>query len=793
MTVKIIGESAGGERVDLYSPTSLPRAGGFLWNPRMLLQINCRGFAVAQHMQPEPGKYSHAPTLEAQTFFQPEYPFYAHHPGRFCYVRDHTDGHLYSLPHEPVRASPERFVFSTGRHDIRWEVDNRGIEARMSVALPDDDVAELWEISVHNASDTTRELSLYPCFSIGYMSWMNQSARYRPDLGGIVACSVTPYQKLDDYPKIRELKDCTYLIHDQTPTSYEASREAFEGEGGIQRPDGIMAGKLGNGDALYETPIAALHYQLKLAPGERHSYRFVFGPANHDAEISAAREKYLSPQGFERAHRAYLAMATAGQGCLTMATPDSGLDSFVNRWLPRQVFYIARAHRLTTDPQTRNYLQDNMGSAYVAEQDARAALCHALAQQEADGRMPEGILLNGSSHLKYINQVPHADHCVWLPIALRAYLNETGDDALLHQTIAGRSDGSSATVLERISAAMRWQLSVRDDRNLSLIAQGDWCDPMNMVGHKGRGVSAWLSMATVYAAREWADICDHAGRTDIAEQMRGEADLIAEAVQRHLWDGDWFARGITDDGVAFGVSTDTEGRIFLNPQSWSMLAGIATPDQCERMINAIDEQLNTPYGTMMLAPAYTRMREDVGRVTQKHPGSAENGSIYNHASMFYVYALYQIGQGDHAFEALRRAIPTGSNEDLIRRGQLPIYIPNYYRGAVHQFPRTAGRSSHLFHTGASSWFYRIVIESLFGLCGCANGLRIQPQLPAHWPSAQVERAFRRATFVVSYARDAAATNMRLRVDGVDQSDPIIRDIEAGRQYAVDVILPASPQ
>ena len=35
------------------------------------------------------------------------------------------------------------------------------------------------------------------------------------------------------------------------------------------------------------------------------------------------------------------------------------------------------------------------------------------------------------------------------------------------------------------------------------------------------------------------------------------------------------------------------------------------------------------------------MREDIGRLTQKHPGHAENGSIYNHTAIFYVLALYR--------------------------------------------------------------------------------------------------------------------------------------------------------
>ncbi len=67
--------SPDGERFELDNPWDLPRAAGFLWNRRMMVQVTCRGYAVAQFMQPEPAKYAYAPNLEARTFMQPEQPY----------------------------------------------------------------------------------------------------------------------------------------------------------------------------------------------------------------------------------------------------------------------------------------------------------------------------------------------------------------------------------------------------------------------------------------------------------------------------------------------------------------------------------------------------------------------------------------------------------------------------------------------------------------------------------------------------------------------------------------------
>lgn len=786
----MLNPSTDSERFELHSAVAMPRAAGFLWNRRMMVQMNCRGYAVAQFMQPEPAKYAYAPNLEAKTFMQPEQPYYAHHPGRFFYIKDEASGEIFSVPYEPVRAPLESFTFSVGKGDIAWHAACAGIEIELKVSLPVDDVVELWSLQVRNVSGRARKLSIYPYFPIGYMSWMNQSAEYRADLGGVVASCVTPYQKVADYFKHKDFKDKTFFLHERAPVAWEAKQETFEGEGGLHNPSGVQQETLNGGDARYETPAAILQYRHRFEPGESQQYRFIFGPAFDDAEIRALRDKYLSAEGFADAERGYADYIRQGRGCIQIDTPDAALNNFVNHWLPRQMFYHADVNRLSTDPQTRNYLQDNMGMSYIRPAVTRAAFVHALSQQEESGAMPDGILLIEGAELKYINQIPHTDHCVWLPVCLQAYLDETGDYALLDEPVAGVNGGLTLSVFERISAAMRWLLHARDGRGLSFIAQGDWCDPMNMVGYKGKGVSGWLSVATSYALALWSVLCDRQGQPELAQSFREGARQINAAVNRHLWDGEWFARGITDDDVVFGTRQDKEGRIFLNSQSWAMLAGAADATQRGKMLHAVEQQLETPYGVMMFAPSFTAMRDDVGRVTQKHPGAAENGAVYNHAAIFYIYSLYGVAEPERAYRLLRQMIPGPDGDDYLQRGQLPVFIPNYYRGAYYQFPRTAGRSSQLFNTGTVSWVYRCLVEGLFGLQGQAEGLRIAPQLPAHWPSARVVRTFRGAEFVVDMAREAGRTATRITVDGEALDGAVIRAIEAGRQYQVSVLLPA---
>ena len=308
---------------------------------------------------------------------------------------------------------------------------------------------------------------------------------------------------------------------------------------------------------------------------------------------------------------------------------------------------------------------------------------------------------------------------------------------------------------------------------------------MNMVGPKGKGVSGWLTIATAHALKVWASILTQAGRKDASEKIMTAYEQVKIAVQTHLWDGDWFVRGISDDGIRFGKSIDEEGTIFLNPQSWAILADIVTEKQRESLLNAIDTHLWTPYGPEMLSPPYTEMHEHIGRVTQKFPGSAENGSVYNHAAIFYIYSLFKIEDGDRAFGLLKSMLPGKDQQDLLQRGQIPIFIPNYYRGAYKSLPNTAGRSSQMFNTGTVSWYYRCVLEGFVGFRGRINGVSIQPCLPSNWDKLSARREFRGANFNIEIKRGSQKT---IVVNGKPLSGHTIINIKSGHHYDVQVMI-----
>jgi cellobionic acid phosphorylase len=208
--------------------------------------------------------------------------------------------------------------------------------------------------------------------------------------------------------------------------------------------------------------------------------------------------------------------------------------------------------------------------------------------------MPDGIRMYDGAELKYINQVPHTDHSVWLALFLEAYLDETNDYAVLDALVTDSETQTALPVRERISAANQWLIGAVDHRGLNFIDQGDWNDPMNMVGWKGKGVSGWLSLATAHSLRLWSQILERNGKD--GSTFAEAAQRFNDAMNTHLWDGDWYGRGITDDDVKFGIKADIEGRIFLNPQSFALMSGAADANKQKRMVAAVEDQMETPYG-----------------------------------------------------------------------------------------------------------------------------------------------------------------------------------------------------
>ena len=177
----------------------------------------------------------------------------------------------------------------------------------------------------------------------------------------------------------------------------------------------------------------------------------------------------------------------------------------------------------------------------------------------------------------------HSDTPLWLPLAVINYLKETGDLAISSMNVVPFQDGGEADVLDHVIRACDYVLSQLTENHLPKFGPGDWNDTLDYVGRKGKGESVWVAHFLCYILRETAELLDYlAGQTHCPSahistrpptRYRREYELVAAAVNERCWDGEWYIRGIRDDGDVIGSSKNTEGRIFMNAQSWAVISG----------------------------------------------------------------------------------------------------------------------------------------------------------------------------------------------------------------------------
>jgi cellobionic acid phosphorylase len=734
--------SPKGETLTLTNPRLLDRGDYDLWNDRMCLHLDHRGRGNGYFLQPNPTPYAGN--------------------GRWFYVQE--DGQpLWSLPFGPVHADPEKFAFEVSPDHLAWRVEQNGWEASLRVELPREGLVERWELQIRNTAATARKLRVTPAFPMGFFGLLDQQARYEAEFGGIVSRFFPYYVAIDDYAKLARRRNISYVLVDREPESWCAVQSRFLGFGDWSQPEQLRHPQLDCTPLRYAEGIAAFDYHPTLSPNEAFTLTLLCGPAADDDEVRSVRERFLKPEAGPALREERKVWKADYPAPLQIETPDPAFDAYINHWLPDRVLRVGRTLRFNPSPQARNALQDAMAASLMDPVSSRKWFVQLWEHQRPDGFLPHGLPMYPEAEIMPITKIPHKDSGVWAAPAILCYLHETGDFSILDE-VRPFADGEQASVYEHVNRALGWLLKDRTARGLSRIGQGDWNDPLNMAGPEEKGESVWLTEALAHSLDEWAEVAKHRGDSTWASICQRESEACRAAIRELAWDGAWFRRATTDAGRWLGSADCPEGRIFLNAQSWALISRTASAGQLRQMRASVADHLETPAGPELLAPAFPGMRTDVGKITLKTPGTGENGSVYCHAVVFWAYGLYGYGGSDEAWRNLRRLLPGGTGGHPIEAaGQLPLYIPNFYRGS--QFPEVAGQSSHSPNTGTSAWYLRTVSEGLFGFRPDLKGLRITPQLPGEWSHARVTRRIRGSTFHVSIERTEGVTAIEVFHDG----------------------------
>lgn len=758
-----------GKACSLYQPTLLRNADSDLWNDRMTLTTDQFAHTRGRVLTPNPQTYSEeARLLYLQSPDWPEpirFPFGAHQfpEGAFRYT---------------VTPTSTEWVYSTAHGT-----------ATLQLALPRTMPAECWRFQYTNNSKQKLTLTLTVAIPTGLLGLLSHESAFDPKTGGLLHSYFPYYVQLADYPKMAAKWNLTYCYPSRQPDSWTALEADFLGFNDYHNPDALQQETLGKAHCHYHRGVCAMRFLLDCPPHQTVSLGWILGPARHTEHSLRIREAFPPADAFALALQQQEAFLNACQLPLHLDSPDQGINSYANHWGANRCIQIGRTLRFNPSPQARNAIQDSMAMAYFDAGRARSNFLRIWAFQNKDGFMPHGLPLEEGADIMPITLIPHKDTNVWGPLALHAYLRETGDFSILDESVPF-ADSGTASLREHLDRGLQWLLADRTTRGLSRIGQGDWNDPLNMVGPEERGESIWLTMALIVACDLWADCLDHLQLDGTA--FRQQAEAARAAVRQHAWDRRWFIRAFHDDGSPIGSSACDEGAIFLNAQSWALMAGVTDKAQQKSILQSVRKYLETPLGPAMLAPTFSGMNPKVGKLTLKSPGTGENGSLYCHAILFWVCALYQVGRPDEAWRTFRNLLPGHPGNPVARANQLPLSIPNFYRGPAS--PDVFGISSRSPTTGSSAWFYRILLEDILGLRGSFKGLQLAPNLPDSWKNLRATRLFRGHLYDCHYEQSDEVNELTTWIDDavIEQGQPL-PPREPGQRSRVTIKIPTALQ
>ena len=267
-----------------------------------------------------------------------------------------------------------------------------------------------------------------------------------------------------------------------------------------------------------------------------------------------------------------------------------------------------------------------------------------------------------------------------------------------------------------------------------------------------------------------------------AEQLRG-------AVNEHGWDGDWYWAASCDDGTLIGSHTSDEGKIHLNPQTWSILTGLAPEDRIPQVLASIEQHLYRDYGPLLLQPAYTRPDERIGYLTRYAPGVRENGGLYTHAGTWAIQAECLLKRPDKAWKLFTSFCPMLRGMDPHLYQCEPYVTPGNVDGPDSPL---YGRGGWTWYTGSSAWLYRVLTEWMLGVRPTWDGLLIDPCLPSHWEGFRMRRRYRNHDYAIEVTRLVPRANgvHKIMLDNKPVASNVIppRDGQAAGQHEVKVFL-----
>ena len=258
------------------------------------------------------------------------------------------------------------------------------------------------------------------------------------------------------------------------------------------------------------------------------------------------------------------------------------------------------------------------------------------------------------------------------------------------------------------------------------------------------------------------------------------AETMRQLLEQHAWDGEYYLAAIHDNGTKIGSHWNTYGRLYLNSQSWAVMAGLKHGREALEMA---EPRLDSDLGIHCMSEAYEFTMDDIGVMTQKYPKVQENGGIYLHASAFKLVADCLLKRYEQVENGMSKMLPF---DDTFHQLDCEPYVfcNCYYSTPGYRYG-TAGQS---WGTGTASWFYLALLRHIYGLQPHPDGLRLDPCLPPAWKECSIIHRLRGTEYTVTYHQEGSGGKIAgIRLDGRECKEELL-PYRPGEKILVEVTL-----
>jgi cellobiose phosphorylase len=253
------------------------------------------------------------------------------------------------------------------------------------------------------------------------------------------------------------------------------------------------------------------------------------------------------------------------------------------------------------------------------------------------------------------------------------------------------------------------------------------------------GESTFVAFQLLYAIKILKIYAEDRNDSDYIKDLDEVFAKVSDILNSQCWNGDRWIRGFKEDGTVIGKQGDPEASMWLNPQSWGIISGMSTKEQAIASMDSVYRELNTPYGIMVMYPAYENHAFQGALMLCFNNGVKENAGIFSQPQGWAILAEALLGRGDRAFEYWKECSPAYMNDKAETRVIEPYVHGQFTEGRQSPF---AGRSHVHWLTGTASTVMVGTVEGILGLRPQLHGLLINPSIPAEWQGFEMVKIFR---------------------------------------------------